>query len=81
MLGKDLGEKRWRKTGKLERRRRMCVAPVSERKGQFKEADNAVAEREDPEGTMGANESGVEPGGVQYTVARATWTWTGRALW
>ena len=43
----------------------MCVAPVSERKGQVRDADSAVAEREDPEGTTGANESGVEPGGVQ----------------
>ena len=58
----------------------MCVAPVSERKGQVKDADKAVAEREVPEGTAGANESGVEPGGVQCAGARATWTWTGRAL-
>ena len=119
ILGRDLGEKRWRKTGKLERRSRMWVAPVSERKGQVKDAErttggtiivpgfpgggggsgvtglsglvtflgyggvvgrDAKAEREEPEGTTGATESGVEPGGVQYTGARATWTWTGRAL-
>ena len=42
------------------------MAPVSERKGQFKDAANAVAEREEPEGTTGANESGVEPGGVHW---------------